>query len=212
MTRLFIKQGAGPARSGRAIPRPTVQGLRPSLPRRPGRRKPDRPGRAQIDVPVPAGRSIPCKVRPACYRTACAELTAAVTATAAANGKQQRPATAQDARTIRASWGYARSEKRTLGDHFPENAAFLRVQEVPLAAEHPAQGGQLPADVPVLPCLIVTGADGLPEGVAAVPILHSLMSCPRACTDILWNFLIFRIRMDDAADVQLTTALATGTN
>jgi hypothetical protein len=36
---------------------------------------------------------------------ACAELTATVTATAATNGKQQRPTTARHAPTIRANWG-----------------------------------------------------------------------------------------------------------
>jgi hypothetical protein len=41
-----------------------------------------------------------------------AELTATVTATAATNGRRQRPATAHNARTIRANWGYVRPEKR----------------------------------------------------------------------------------------------------
>ena len=39
-------------------------------------------------------------------------LTATVTATAATNGHQQRPATAHNARTIRANLGYVRPEKR----------------------------------------------------------------------------------------------------
>jgi hypothetical protein len=39
------------------------------------------------------------------------ELTATVTATAA-NGNQQRPATAHNSRTICANWGYVRPEKR----------------------------------------------------------------------------------------------------
>jgi hypothetical protein len=43
-------------------------------------------------------------------------LTATVTATAAANGKQQRPATAHNARTIRAIRGYVRPEKQTVED------------------------------------------------------------------------------------------------
>jgi hypothetical protein len=41
-----------------------------------------------------------------------AELTATVTATAATGGKHQRAAAMQDARTIRANWGYVRPEKR----------------------------------------------------------------------------------------------------
>ena len=52
-------------------------------------------------------RAIPCNVRSACYRISRAELTAKVTATAATTGKQQRPATVQDARAICANWGYA---------------------------------------------------------------------------------------------------------
>jgi hypothetical protein len=52
---------------------------------------------------------------------------------------------------------------------------------------------QLPANVAVLPGRIVTGADGSPEGVATVPILYALTSCPCARTDILADFLIFRI-------------------
>jgi hypothetical protein len=60
-------------------------------------------------------------------------LTAAVTATAAANGKQQRPATAQDARTIRANWGYARPEKRTVvrRRRSTENLAYALLTCVP---------------------------------------------------------------------------------
>jgi len=41
-------------------------------------------------------------------------LTATVTATAAANRCQQRPATAHNTRTICATWGYVRPEKRTV--------------------------------------------------------------------------------------------------
>jgi hypothetical protein len=43
-------------------------------------------------------------------------VTATVTATAAANGYQQRPATTHKARTIRANLAYARPEKRTVED------------------------------------------------------------------------------------------------
>jgi hypothetical protein len=42
-------------------------------------------------------------------------LTATVTATAAANGYQQRSATAHNARTIGANLGYVRPEKRKVG-------------------------------------------------------------------------------------------------
>jgi hypothetical protein len=37
-----------------------------------------------------------------------------MTATAATNGNQLRPATAHNARTILANWGYVRPEKRTV--------------------------------------------------------------------------------------------------
>jgi hypothetical protein len=57
-------------------------------------------------------QAIPCKLRGRLLPMACAELTATVTATAAANGYQQRPVTAHNARTIRANWGYVRPEKR----------------------------------------------------------------------------------------------------
>jgi hypothetical protein len=60
-------------------------------------------------------RAIPCKVRVACSRTACAELTATVTATAATNGKRQRPATAQVTRTIRSNLAHVRPEQRKVG-------------------------------------------------------------------------------------------------
>jgi len=62
------------------------------------RREPARTGRG----PSPA------RCGSACYRTACAELTATVTATAATSGKRQRPVTAHNARTIRANLGYGR--------------------------------------------------------------------------------------------------------
>jgi hypothetical protein len=66
------------------------------------------PGRS---LPGPGAGHPLQRAGPACYRTACAELTATVTATAATNGKQQRPVTAQDTRTIRSNWGYVRPEK-----------------------------------------------------------------------------------------------------
>jgi len=44
-------------------------------------------------------------------------MTATVTATAAANGYQQRPATAHNARTIRANLEYVRPEKQTVEGH-----------------------------------------------------------------------------------------------
>jgi hypothetical protein len=52
-----------------------------------------------------------CPLRPIGQR-----LTATVTATAAANRSQQRPATAHNARTIGANWGYVRPEKQTVED------------------------------------------------------------------------------------------------
>jgi hypothetical protein len=43
-------------------------------------------------------------------------MTTTVTATAAANGYQQRPATAHNTRTLRANLGYVRPEKQTVED------------------------------------------------------------------------------------------------
>ena len=57
-------------------------------------------------------RAIPCTVRVSPRP----RLTATVTATAAANGKRQRPVTTHNARTIRANWGYVRPEKQTVED------------------------------------------------------------------------------------------------
>jgi hypothetical protein len=43
---------------------------------------------------------------------------------AATNGKRQRPATAHNARTIRANWGYVRPEKRKVdGEHHNRRAS-----------------------------------------------------------------------------------------
>src|SRR5215471_17528383 len=56
-------------------------------------------------------------------------LTATVTATAAAVGHQQRPATAHDTRMIRAKWGYARPEKRKAGGSTPPLATSLTSQD-----------------------------------------------------------------------------------
>src|SRR5690348_262695 len=50
----------------------------------------------------------PCKLRGRLLPMAYAGLTATVTATAATSGKRQRPATAHNARTIRANLGYVR--------------------------------------------------------------------------------------------------------
>jgi hypothetical protein len=50
------------------------------------------------------------------HRISRSRLTATVTATAATNGKQQRPSAAHDTRTIRATLGYVRPEKQTVGD------------------------------------------------------------------------------------------------
>jgi hypothetical protein len=81
-------------------------------------------------------------------------LTATVTATAAANGYQQRPATAHNTRTIRANWGYVRPEKRKVAEsapYTPPSRAARRysskVQQRPLPATstscrpHPALAG-----------------------------------------------------------------------
>jgi len=60
-------------------------------------------------------RAIPCKVRVSLLPDSCAELTA----TAATNGKRQRPA--HNARTIRANLGYVRPEKRKVAVELPCN-------------------------------------------------------------------------------------------
>ena len=60
-------------------------------------------------------RAIPCKVRVGLPPGGLPELTATVTATAATIGKRQRPATAQNARTIGSNWGYVRPEKWKVG-------------------------------------------------------------------------------------------------
>jgi hypothetical protein len=52
-------------------------------------------------------RRVTCRVR-------LIPLTATMTATAAATGHQQRPATAHNARTMRTNWDYVRPEKRKL--------------------------------------------------------------------------------------------------
>jgi hypothetical protein len=56
-------------------------------------------------------QTIPCKLRGRLLPMACAELTA----TAATNGKRQRPAATHNARTIRANWGYVRPENGRSG-------------------------------------------------------------------------------------------------
>jgi len=66
-----------------------------------------------------------------------------VTATAAANGCQQRPATAHNTRTISANWGYVRPEKRKVvrRRRSTENLAYaLRAR----APEMPPNGHQQP--------------------------------------------------------------------
>jgi hypothetical protein len=78
-------------------------------------------------------------------------LTATVTATAAANGYHQRPA--HDARTIRASLGYVRPEKQTVGGQAPRcghepmrKAQYSsKVQQRPLttASQHDRQHTEL---------------------------------------------------------------------
>jgi hypothetical protein len=49
-------------------------------------------------------------------------MTATMTATAAANGYQQRPTTTHNARTIRTNSAHARPEKQTVGDRAPRCA------------------------------------------------------------------------------------------
>ena len=68
-------------------------------------------GPAARPEPAQTGRGpSPARCGSACSRTACAELTVTMTATAATNGKRQRPATAQDTRTIRSNLAYVRPE------------------------------------------------------------------------------------------------------
>jgi hypothetical protein len=82
------KRSSGPTLERRSLCTPS--GQKPRV-----RREPARTGRG----PSPA------RCGSACYRAASAELTATVTATAAATGLQQRPATARNTRTIRANLG-----------------------------------------------------------------------------------------------------------
>jgi hypothetical protein len=80
-------------------------------------------------------------------------LTATVTATAAAHGNQRRPATAHNARTIRANLGYVRPEKQTVGGQAPRcghepmrKAQYSsKVQQRPLttASQHDRQHTEL---------------------------------------------------------------------
>ena len=77
-------------------------------------------------------QAIPCKLRGRLPPMACAELTATVTATAATNGKRQRPATARNARTIGANRGYVRPEKQTVGDQRRTAATVAKTVAKPL--------------------------------------------------------------------------------
>jgi hypothetical protein len=58
--------------------------------------------------------------------------TATVTATAAANRCQQRPATARYTRTIHANWGYVRPEKQTVEDQRRSAATVAKTVAKPL--------------------------------------------------------------------------------
>jgi hypothetical protein len=88
----------------------------------------------------PTGRGpSPARCGSACYRTACAELTVTVTATAATNGKRQRPATAQNTRTIRANSGYVR----------PKNGRSCNSTAPPRTG--PTHYGRMPRDAPEPP-------------------------------------------------------------
>src|SRR5215813_1991597 len=69
------------------------------------------PGRTAVTLGQPGTRTTAAEPEAESWL----RLTATVTATAATNGYQQQPATARDARTIRANSGYARSEKRKIG-------------------------------------------------------------------------------------------------
>jgi hypothetical protein len=55
-----------------------------------------------------------------------------MTATAAANGYQQRPATAHNSRTIRANLAYARPEKQTVEDQRRSAATVAKTVAKPL--------------------------------------------------------------------------------
>lgn len=76
----------------------------------------------------------------------------------------------------------------------------LGVQEIALAAKHPAQRRELAADAPVLPCFIVAGADRFPEFIAAVLLLHLCRMKLLRC-EYLPALLVIRVSMNNAADV-----------
>jgi Transposase IS116/IS110/IS902 family len=59
-----------------------------------------------------------------------------LTATAAATGYQQQPATAHNARTMRASWGYVRPEKQTVEGH---RGFAATVAQVIVSFSHPGR-------------------------------------------------------------------------
>ena len=66
------------------------------------------------------------RARKAARRGRVARMTATVTATAAANGYQQRPTTTRNTRTIRANLAYARPEKADSRSTAPtENLAYV---------------------------------------------------------------------------------------
>ena len=118
------------------------------------RREPARTGRG----PSPARCGSPC------YRTACAELTATVTATAATNGKRQRPATAPYARTPRGDLALrpALADGRAAAPL--RRAPGLRITSVPPRCPRTATNSQRPP--PAAPCKPEASADFEPASNA----------------------------------------------
>jgi hypothetical protein len=86
-------------------------------------------------------QAIPCKLRGRLLPVAYAELTATVTATAATNGKRQRPATAHNTHTIRANLGYVRPEKQTVEARSPHGNL---ASDEEAAGSNPATPGTKP--------------------------------------------------------------------
>ena len=125
---------------------------RPGLQRNPRRRAPgSHPGRPRRDRKTESQRTgqhhghptAPERYLPSSRVKSLCRLTATVTATAAANGKRQRPATAHNSRTIRANCGYVRPEKRKVvrQRRTTDNLAYALRRRAP---EMPPNGHQQP--------------------------------------------------------------------
>ena len=66
-------------------------------------------------------------------------MTAKMTATAATNGRQQRPTAAHNTRRIHANWGYVRPEKQTVGDQRQDAVTVANTVAKPLDKTRPVR-------------------------------------------------------------------------